>query len=64
MKINILRCIELNDEGKCAMCEKGILVKDGVCNKDNECSIRDCDFCSLDAEGNERCTICDSACVI
>ncbi len=42
MKIAIEDCIEQKEDGKCAMCEEGILVRDGACNEDNKCSVKQC----------------------
>ena len=43
------------------MCEKGILVnEEGVCDSDNECQLDDCDFCTRNDDGSERCALCES----
>ena len=46
------------------MCSKGILITDGNCDDQNECSSPNCDFCTRDESGIERCAICKSGYVI
>ena len=53
-------CIKLK-KGKtdqCEICDKDILVTiDGKCDKDNECQIEDCHYCSL-WNNRETCNLC------
>ena len=58
--IEIDNCAEVNKEGECLMCNKGILIsKDKKCLKENKCELPNCDFCTRDENDNERCAMCD-----
>ena len=46
------------------MCKEGIRVKDGLCNPENKCQTENCDFCTVDQNDVEKCTICDTGFVI
>ena len=42
------------------MCDEEILItEDGLCDKDNECQLDDCDFCTRGVNGDENCVKCE-----
>ena len=47
VKIPVEGCAELASATQCAVCQHGILVKNGVCSSDNKCGIANCDMCML-----------------
>ena len=57
VKIPIEGCAELASATQCAICSNGVLVKNGVCNKDNKCGISNCNMCLL-RNGVEICAKC------
>ena len=58
-KISIEKCVRVDTNGKCIVCEDGILAKNGICDSNNECTIKNCKYCG-DDNGTEMCVFCDS----
>lgn len=58
-KIDIKNCVRTapGAPNKCLVCDKGILAVNGVCDKNNKCSIDDCKYC-VKEEDVEFCAIC------
>lgn len=57
VKIPIEGCAELASATQCAICSDGVLVKNGICSKDNKCGISNCNMCLL-RNGVEVCAKC------
>ena len=58
--ISIKNCNELASIDKCAICKRGILVKNGRCDdSQSKCTIKNCDYCTA-KNGIEFCARCQS----
>ena len=63
VKISVEGCSELASATTCSICNNGVISKDGVCNKNNKCTIENCDMCMAKTSG-EICTRCKNGYVV
>lgn len=58
VKITIEDCDEVDESGRCVMCELGVRIQNGVCDPSIKCELPRCDFCTVQNE-IEVCSRCE-----
>ena len=50
-------CVQVDKQGNCALCQKGIMMRNNECDVTNTCGIENCDYCGMMGE-DEACFMC------